>query len=126
MNAHKGVAGTHAAGQGLPGYIALHAVTQVSDLLAVNQLHLGQRLGSVGVARWRGEGGQVRGGFHGCGLSSGFNRFAHGHKFFSRRRVNADGAVKHGFGSARFHGHGKALHDLAGFGAHHVQADHAV
>ena len=40
--------------------------------------------------------------------------------------MNADGAVKHGFGGTGFHGHGKALHHLARIWPHHVQAHHAV
>ena len=40
--------------------------------------------------------------------------------------MNADGAVKHRLGRARFHRHGKALHDFARVGADHVQADDAV
>ena len=40
--------------------------------------------------------------------------------------MDADGAVKHGFGRARFHGDSKALDDFTRIGADHVQADHAV
>ena len=40
--------------------------------------------------------------------------------------MNANRAVKNGFGGAGLHRHGKALHDFAGIRPHHVQADHPV
>ena len=48
-----------AAGQGFAGHVAVHGAAQVGDLLVINQPHLRQRGGGVGVTGGRDEGGQV-------------------------------------------------------------------
>ena len=50
----------------------------------------------------------------GRGLIRGFghrfgHRLAHGHEFFGRGRVNADGGIEHRLGRAGFQRHGDAL-----------------
>src|SRR5690606_29871869 len=54
------------------------------------------------------------------------HRRAQGDEFFGRRGVDADGFVEHLLGGAGLQGYGQALHDLAGVGAYHVAAQHAV
>jgi len=59
VHTHKGVTGAHMAGQGFTGYVALHGIAQVGNLLVINPLHLGQCGGRVGVAGGGDKGGQV-------------------------------------------------------------------
>ncbi|MCY1164382.1 hypothetical protein D9M73_42600 [compost metagenome] len=59
VDTHKRVAGPHVAGQGLACHITLHGAAQVVDLLLVNQLHLCERCGCIGVAGGGDEGWQV-------------------------------------------------------------------
>ena len=53
-------------------------------------------------------------------------RLAHGDEFLGRRRVDTDGGVELGLGGIAFERDAETLDDLAGVGAHHMAADHAV
>ena len=59
VQAYKGVAGTHVAGQGFAGDEALHGGTQMVDLLVVNQPDLRQGSNRVGEAGGGDKGGQI-------------------------------------------------------------------
>ena len=50
VHAHEGVEGAHRALGRFARHEALHGVAQVADLLLVDALHLGQRIGRVGMA----------------------------------------------------------------------------
>jgi hypothetical protein len=59
VDAHKGVAGAHMAGQVFTGHKALHGVAQMGDLLVIDQPGLGQCGGGIGETCGGDEGGLV-------------------------------------------------------------------